>query len=88
MSATPPRSKEPSYGDPGRPGRNATPSGSATAGPAAPRLRFATYLAPNMEPVYRFVADAVGDRLGVASDLQVGRSFDQFARGEVDVGFV
>ena len=27
-------------------------------------LRFATYLAPNMVPVYRFLADRIGERLG------------------------
>ncbi len=53
-----------------------------------PGLSFATYLAPALEPVYRFIAAAVGERLGLTSDLQVGRSFDQFADGEVDVGFV
>jgi hypothetical protein len=28
-------------------------------------LRFATYLAPNMLPVYRFLAERIGGRLGV-----------------------
>ncbi len=51
-------------------------------------LRFATYLAPNMEPVYRFLATAAGERLGVATTLVVGRSFEQFQRGEVDIGFL
>jgi len=51
-------------------------------------LRFATFLAPNMEPVYRSVAAAIGERLGVATSIEVGRSFGQFAGGEVDVGFV
>ena len=27
-------------------------------------LRFATFLAPNMLPVYRFLAARIGDRLG------------------------
>ena len=27
------------------------------------RLRFATFLAPNMLPVYRFLAERIGDRL-------------------------
>lgn len=56
--------------------------------PTRPDLVIATFLAPNMEPVYRFIAAAVGERLGLTTDLQVGRSFDQFAVGEVDVGFV
>ena len=51
-------------------------------------LRFATFLAPNMLPVYRFVADYVGRRLHVAADLVVGSSFSEFERGEADVGFI
>jgi phosphonate transport system substrate-binding protein len=49
-------------------------------------LRFATFLAPNMLPVYRFLADRIGGRLGRPVELVVGRSFDQFERGEVDLG--
>ena len=56
--------------------------------PPAPSLRFATYLAPNMEPVYRFIAKYAGEVLGLAATLSVGTSFEQFARGEVDVGFI
>ena len=64
---------------------SATPTGT----PALTRtLRFATYLAPNVEPVYRFIAAETGRRLGLETELVVGRSFDQFAAGEVDVGFL
>ncbi len=51
-------------------------------------LRFVTFLAPNMTGVYRFVADYVGRRLGRTTELSVGSSFDQFAAGEADVGFI
>ena len=51
-------------------------------------LRFATFLAPNMFGVYRFAADYVGERLGYRVELIVGSSFDQFAAGQADVGFV
>jgi ABC-type phosphate/phosphonate transport system substrate-binding protein len=51
-------------------------------------LRFATYLAPNMVPVYRFLADRIGERLGRPVELMVGASFDQFERGEVDLGVI
>jgi len=51
-------------------------------------LRFATYLAPSMWPVYEFVAGYVGDALGRPATLVTGSSFDQFASGEVDVGFI
>jgi hypothetical protein len=50
-------------------------------------LRFATF-PPNMLPVYRFLADRIGDRLGRRVDLVVGSSFDQFERGEVDLGVI
>src|SRR5215207_1513739 len=52
------------------------------------RLRIATFLAPNMLPVYEFVADFIGRELGGGAELVVGESFDQFANGEIDAGFV
>jgi phosphonate transport system substrate-binding protein len=58
-----------------------------TAGTGGP-LRFATFLAPNMLPVYRFLADQIAHRLGHPVQLVVGRSFDQFERGEADVGVI
>jgi phosphonate transport system substrate-binding protein len=51
-------------------------------------LRFATFLAPNMLPVYRFLAARIADRLGRPVELLVGTSFDQFQRGEADLGVV
>ncbi len=51
-------------------------------------LRFATFLAPNMLPVYRFLADRIGQRLERPVKLVVGRSFDQFQRGEADLGVI
>ena len=51
-------------------------------------LRFATFLAPNMLPVYRFLADRIGNRLGRPVELVVGRSFDQFEQGEADLGVI
>ena len=41
-------------------------------------LRFATFLAPNMLHVYRFLAARIADRLGRPVELLVGTSFDQF----------
>jgi hypothetical protein len=49
-------------------------------------LRFASFLAPNMLPVYRFLADLIGRRFHRRVELVVGRSFDQFAAGEADLG--
>ncbi|MBE7553259.1 MAG: PhnD/SsuA/transferrin family substrate-binding protein [Anaerolineales bacterium] len=51
-------------------------------------IRFATFLAPNMRPVYQFIADYVGQSLGCSTKLAVGASFDQFAAGESDIGFI
>jgi phosphonate transport system substrate-binding protein len=51
-------------------------------------LRFATFLAPNMLPVYRFLAARIGERLGRRVELVVGTSFDQFERGEADLGVI
>jgi phosphonate transport system substrate-binding protein len=51
-------------------------------------LRFATFLAPNMAPVYRFLADRIGRRLDRKVELVVGRSFDQFEQGEADLGVI
>lgn len=51
-------------------------------------IRFATYLAPNMYPVYQCIADYVGRQLGCRTELAVGESFAAFAAGEIDVGFI
>jgi phosphonate transport system substrate-binding protein len=56
--------------------------------PAQDRIRFASFLAPNMFGAYRVVADFVGEKLGQQTELTVGRSFDEFANGEADVGFL
>jgi phosphonate transport system substrate-binding protein len=52
------------------------------------KLRVATFLAPNMLPVYEFVVDALGRELGCRTELVVGASFDQFRIGEIDAGFI
>lgn len=51
-------------------------------------LVFATYLAPNHFPLYRFIASAVGERLGITTRLEVETSFDRLVRGDVDVAFL
>jgi phosphonate transport system substrate-binding protein len=50
-------------------------------------LRFATFLAPNMLPVYRFITCRVARRLGCATELMVGSCYDQLG-SEADVGFI
>ena len=59
-----------------------------TADRSGAPLRFATYLAPNMLPVYRFLAERIGRRLGRRVELVVGSSFDQFEGGEADLGVI
>jgi phosphonate transport system substrate-binding protein len=51
-------------------------------------LRFASFLAPNMLPVYQFIAGYAAKKLGLATELFTGASFNQFATGEADVGFI
>jgi phosphonate transport system substrate-binding protein len=51
-------------------------------------LRFGTFLAPSVYPVYEFIAEYVGRSLGRPAELRVGRSLDQFESGEIDVGFI
>ena len=50
-------------------------------------LRFVTFLAPSMFGVYRFIARYAGRKLGCATELRVGSSYEQLET-EVDVGFV
>ena len=51
-------------------------------------LRFASFLAPNLLPVYRFLAERIAGWLGRPVELVVGTSFDQFERGEADLGVI
>ena len=51
-------------------------------------LVFATYLAPNLLPVYQSIAAAVGTRLGIETRLVTGTRLSQLTTGEVDVAFL
>jgi phosphonate transport system substrate-binding protein len=51
-------------------------------------IRFASFLAPSVFPVYSAIVDYVGRGLSMPAELVVGRSFEQFARGEIDAGFI
>jgi phosphonate transport system substrate-binding protein len=53
-----------------------------------PTLRFANFLAPNMQPVYQFIADYIGDKLSIQTEVFIGESPSQFANGEADIGFI
>ena len=51
-------------------------------------LIFATYLAPSLYPVYKFILDYTGDELGIKTEIVVGKNYKQIVRGESDVCFV
>jgi phosphonate transport system substrate-binding protein len=51
-------------------------------------LRFGTFLAPNMLPVYEAIADFVGDRLGVTTELVVETDYESCRNDINDVCFV
>lgn len=51
-------------------------------------LRFATFLAPSMEPVYAWIADAVAARSGTTAAVHVGRDYAELADGRADVAFL
>ena len=51
-------------------------------------LRFATFLAPNVLPTYRFLAERIAQHLGRPVEVVAGTSFDQFERGEADLGVI
>jgi phosphonate transport system substrate-binding protein len=52
------------------------------------RLRFATFLAPNVMPVYRTVTDEVGRRLGIETELVVETDYESCAQDRYEVCFV
>ena len=51
-------------------------------------LRFVTFLAPNVLPVYQFIARTVGEKLGLPTELVVGDSHDMFDALQPDVAFI
>jgi phosphonate transport system substrate-binding protein len=51
-------------------------------------LSVATHLAPSVQPLYAFLADYLGDRLGRPARLEVAESYERCARDIDDVCFV
>jgi phosphate/phosphite/phosphonate ABC transporter binding protein len=51
-------------------------------------LRFATYLAPNVIPLYRLIARRVGLALGRPAELVTGSDHAALAHGDEDVAFL
>ncbi len=78
-----------------RDGSRLAPSGSARRA-TAPRLRLRTYLTPSVpRGLFAYLADYLGERLGVATELQIETHHsgpprglpDPFSEGELDMGF-
>jgi phosphonate transport system substrate-binding protein len=69
---------------------SSSPDGDASgsAPPELSRLRLGTFLAPNMLPVYEAVADCVGRRLGVETELVVETDYEACERDDNDICFV
>jgi phosphonate transport system substrate-binding protein len=51
-------------------------------------LRFVTFLAPNILPVYQFITHYIGDRLGLTTELLVGDRHDAFVTLQPDIAFI
>jgi phosphonate transport system substrate-binding protein len=52
------------------------------------RLRFGTFLAPNIMPVYQAVTEEVGRRLGIETELVVETDYEACAKDNNEVCFV
>jgi phosphonate transport system substrate-binding protein len=52
------------------------------------QLRFGTFLAPNVLPVYQTVAEEVGRRLGIKTELVVETDYEACAEDRNEVCFV
>lgn len=51
-------------------------------------LRFGSFLAPNMTPVYQAIADAVGERLGMTTELIIEEDYESCRNDVNDICFV
>lgn len=55
---------------------------------SSPRLRFATFLAPSMRPLYEHVVAEVGRALSVETSLHDGVAFEELDSGRADAAFI
>ncbi|GAB4242602.1 MAG: hypothetical protein Kow00129_01220 [Thermoleophilia bacterium] len=51
-------------------------------------LVVANFLSRSVEPVYLYVTQVLGARLGTSAKLVSGSSVEQFETGEIDAGFL
>lgn len=55
---------------------------------ASHTIRFASYLSPNIFPVYETAAAAVADHLGVRTEIAETNGYGSFRRGDYDISFI
>src|SRR5436305_3262970 len=51
-------------------------------------IRFASFLSPLLYATYEHIASFIGEKVGYATTLRVGQSFEEFVEGQVDVAFI
>ncbi len=51
-------------------------------------LRFVTFLAPSIKPMYQYIAEYISERLGMATELTVAEDYTPATNGSMDVGFI
>ena len=69
-------------------GRGSMPLAPLVVEYAVDRLRFGTYLAPSVLPVYEAITDTVGRQLGIDTELVVETSYESCERDKNEVCFV
>jgi phosphonate transport system substrate-binding protein len=51
-------------------------------------IHFANFLSPLLEETYDYIANYASIRLGTPTTLHIGQTLEEFAAGQVDIGFV
>jgi phosphonate transport system substrate-binding protein len=51
-------------------------------------LRFVTFLAPSIKPMYQYIADYVSQQLSIETELTAGVDYSRAKDGTMDVGFI
>jgi len=51
-------------------------------------IHFATFLSPVLYGTYEHIARYLGEKVGCPTTLRVGQSFEEFAKGQIDVAFI
>lgn len=51
-------------------------------------IRIATFLAPNVYPVYRFIVEYIGQKLDYPTEFVYASSHDDYFEAAADVSFI